>query len=212
MFKQGFFLHNKLLAFKESSVPVLPTFCDQCGSIFSSGIFLENCRDITMSDVSSGPCPNCNGTLRVPDGVYDVTENVIKLVQGTLKTIDQFKQLAVILTNAQRLNQSKEQIDKTIKKEVPELNSLASVLPKTRMELYAFITVILLALSFIISNMESDDDSDIDVDKLIEQSIEKAISVPKKQSSPNSTKKQGRNETCSCGSGKKYKKCCLQYI
>jgi hypothetical protein len=201
------------LAFKESPVPVLPAFCDQCGSVYSSGFSFENCHDITMSNVSSGPCPKCSGTLRVPDGVYDITGNVIKIVRGTLKSIDQFKQLAGILSNAQRLNQSKEQVDEAINKEVPELNSLASVLPKTRMELYAFITVILMALTFIIANMESEEEPEIDVEKLIEQSIEKAISAPKKQSSPSSTKKkQGRNEACNCGSGKKYKKCCLQYI
>ena len=194
-------------------MPVLPAFCDQCGSVFSSGLNIENSQNITMSGCTSGSCPRCNGILRIPDGVYDVTGNVINLVRGTLKSIDQFKQLAIILSNAQRLNQTKEQVDETINKEVPELNSLASVLPKTRMELYAFITIILMALTFIISNMESEKESEIDVDKLIQQSIDKAISTPKDQSSPSkTTKKQGRNEICNCGSGKKYKKCCLQFI
>lgn len=195
-------------------MPILPAFCDQCGSIYSSGFSFENCHDVTMSNVSCGSCPKkCNGTLRVPDGVYDITGNVIKLVKGTLKTVHQFKQLASILSKAQRLNQSKEQVDEAINKEVPELNSLASVLPKTRMELYAFITVILMALTFIITNMELEEESEIDVEKLIEQSIERAISAPTEQSLPSSTeKKQGRNEICNCGSGKKYKKCCLQFI
>jgi uncharacterized protein YecA (UPF0149 family) len=194
-------------------VPVLPAFCDQCGSVFSSGFSFENSRNITMSGCTSGSCPHCNGTLRVPDGVYDITGSVIKLVKGTLKTVEQFKHLTVILSNAQRLNQSKEQIDETIKKEVPELNSLASVLPKTRMELYAFITVILMALTFIIANMESNEELDINLDELIEQSIKKAISQPKEPPSPvESKKKQGRNDACNCGSGKKYKKCCLQFI
>ena len=166
-----------------------------------------------MSGCTAGSCPNCRGTLRIPDGVYDITGNVINLVRGTLKTVEQFQQLAGILANAQRLNQSKEQIDEVIKKEVPELNSFASVLPKTRMELYAFLTVILMALTFIITNMESDSGTEIDVDQLIERSIEKAISSPK-QESANSVpkKKQGRNEICNCESGLKYKKCCGQFI
>jgi len=202
-----------MLAFKESPVPVLPAFCDRCGRVFSSGFSFENCYDITMSNVSCGSCPNCNGTLRVPDGVYDITGDAIKIVKGTLKTVNQFKQLASILSNAQRLNQSKAQVDEAINKEVPELNSLASVLPKTRMELYAFITVILMALTLIITNMESEAPPEIDVEKLIEQSIERAITTPYKKSLPSSTKKkQGRNESCNCGSGKKYKKCCLQFI
>ena len=196
---------------------VLPSFCDKCGGVFSSGFSFTNCPEVSMTNCTSGTCPSCGGTLRIPDGVYDITGDVIKLVSGTLKTIEQFKRLAHILTTAQRLNQSKEQIDEKINKEIPELNSLASVLPKTRMELYAFITVILMALTFIITNMDSDEDEvpELDIESIIEQSIENAISAPKQKpkSQPSGKpNKQGRNDICSCGSGKKYKKCCLNFI
>ena len=54
-----------------------------------------------------------------------------------------------------------------------------------------------------------------EVQGLIDQSIERAFKempITKKPEPHRSEPKPGRNDPCPCGSGKKYKHCCLQLI
>lgn len=204
-------------------MPVMPAFCNSCGTVFGSGMVFENCRNVTLSGCQAGPCPNCGGTGHVPDGVFDFTENAIKVLAGTRRTIDELQRLAQILANAQKSNSTKEQVEQAIKDEVPELSSLISFLPKTRIELYAFITIILTAIGMLISTgiaLQKNSPSEAEIQKMIDSTIEKSMSrsavvdQPKRhiKNQPRKKNKTGRNALCPCGSGKKYKKCCLQFV
>ena len=204
-------------------MPAMPAFCDTCGTVFASGFWVENCRNTSFSGCSSGPCPNCGGTGHIPDGVYDVTANVIKLISGTAKSFHQLKQLADILRTAQKENLSKDEVVKRIDEEVPELTSLSSILPKTRNELYAFLTLILTAIGLLItaySTATNTSLSEDEIQSMIENTIERSIVQPiphisqEPQLRPQQRfdRKIGRNELCPCGSGKKYKKCCMQLL
>jgi preprotein translocase subunit SecA len=54
-----------------------------------------------------------------------------------------------------------------------------------------------------------------EVQRLIDKSIERAFNENQKTEKPQpyrSEPKTGRNEPCPCGSGKKYKRCCLRSI
>jgi len=191
-------------------MPEMPAFCDNCGTVFGSGFVFENCRNVTLSGNRVGPCPNCGGMGHVPDGVYDVTENAIKLIQGTIKTINQLQQLSALLVEAQKQNLTKEQVQTNIKETVPELTNFASVLPQTRSELYGFIGIILTAIGLLIAAYGTFKDEavpDKEIEQIIERSIEQSIQklAPPKPQAP---KKQKRNEPCACGSGAKFKKCC----
>jgi len=195
-------------------VPEMPAFCDNCGAIFGSGFVFENGTNISLSGNKVGPCPNCGATGSVPDGVYDITGNAIKLISGTLKTVEQLKALSVILTNAQKNNQTREEVDEQIQKETPELSSFASILPKTRVELYAFITIILMAIGLMITSSSNDSLSEDDVEQMIERAIQQSMQPQTNfKTLPYSPKKkQGRNEPCNCNSGKKFKRCCINSI
>lgn len=191
-------------------MPEMPAFCDNCGAIFGSGFVFENCRNVTLSGSRVGPCPNCGGIGHVPDGVYDITGNAIKLLQGSIKTVQQLQKLTFVLAEAQKRNLSKEQVQANIKETVPELNNFASVLPQTRSELYGFIGIILTAIGLMIAaygTFKDDPVPEEEIEEIIERSIEQSIQklvLPK----PTVPEKQKRNEPCACGSGVKYKKCC----
>lgn len=45
-----------------------------------------------------------------------------------------------------------------------------------------------------------------------DDNFDQAINVFKDRSTAKTSKKQGRNELCACGSGKKFKKCCLSCL
>ena len=195
-------------------MPHIPAFCDNCGAVFSSGIVIENSVNLTLSGNKSGPCPACGGMGTIPDGVFTVTSNIIKLLTGPQRTTEQLQHLARVIVDARKNVKEPNTTASKIKLEAPELSSIVDVLPKTRPELYSFLTVILMAIGVVIAVYGSYKDREPTVDeiqKMIDQSIEQAIEEsksPKVIQPYKAEPKPGRNTPCPCGSGKKYKKCC----
>ena len=194
-------------------MPEFPAFCDSCGTIFGSGYVFDNCRSLHLSNNKAGPCPSCGGAGSLPDGVFETSDKAIRLISGNAKTQNSLNTLKAILLNAQKQNLPREKVTRAIEDEVPELRSLSSVLPKTRNELYAFITVIIAAIALLITlypNKNEKNISEDEIQKLIDKSVDQAISSTKRSpiSQPKKVKKQNRNDPCACGSGIKYKKCC----
>ena len=130
-------------------MPNPPAFCDNCGAIFPSEIGGENSTNITYINCSS-PCPYCGGKGSIPDGVYNFTGDVIRLLSGPQKTVEQLQRLAKIITAARESSEEPSQTFEKIKREAPELRSIVDILPTTRIELYAFLTLIVIAISVII--------------------------------------------------------------
>ncbi len=195
----------------------IPAICNNCGTIFPSG-FACNAR-ITMKNCISGPCPGCGGNGNIPDGIYDFASKTINLVKKANVGYNRLEEIIGILTGLKKENADYEIIKNQINKDVSELSSLSSVLPKTRIELYAFVTAIILILTFILTNLKSCGNiTEDNVNEIIEDSFEQMYEKDKKQNNnPTSNSNEnikphnkiGRNELCPCGSGKKYKKCCF---
>lgn len=198
----------------------VPAFCDSCGTIFPSAIEVVNSINVELHG-RSGPCPRCGGEGHIPDGVYNFVGNTIELLSGPSRTIFELERLAAILREARERGASWEQINKRIQDEVSELSSIKDILPKSRSELYAFIAIIIAIISLILGQLKSNAPSKIEINQVFntiyqQQSISELIrpqtsNFAGKQLRPHQTKKKkvGRNELCPCGSGKKYKKCCL---
>ncbi len=186
----------------------VPAVCDNCGNIFPSGISAINSTNVSFSNCRAGPCPVCGGTGHIPDGVYNFIGNTIELLSGPQRSISELKKLASILERARNNNIDSQSIGKEIDEEVPELSSLKDCLPKTRSELYLFIGLILS----IIFQIQSGDSSKIEVNNIINniyQQASESQNLAISGATNTVSKKVGRNETCPCGSGKKFKKCCL---
>ncbi len=192
----------------------LPAICDNCGAVFPSGVAVSG----TVIGCKSGPCPACGGMGSIPNGTYQIAGNVIRLLAGSQKTINQLRGLAAVVTEARKITKEPNSALEKIKREAPELSSIADVLPKTRNELYGFLTVILMIIGSIIAAgalFKDQAPTDDQVQRLIDKSIERAFKENPKIEKPQpyrSEPKTGRNDPCPCGSGKKYKRCCLQLI
>jgi len=119
----------------------LPAICDSCGSVFPSGFAVSG----TVRYCQAGPCPACGEMGSVPDGTYQTVGNVIKLLAGPQTTINQLRSLVAVITEARKVAKEPNEAVKIIKNEAPELNSIVDSLPKTRNELYAFLTLILVS-------------------------------------------------------------------
>lgn len=190
----------------------VPAVCDTCGVIFPSGFEANNSTNITFRGCASGPCPACGGMGHVPDGVYNFIGNTIELLNGPTRTVAELQRLAAILKNAKEKQSSHQEISKEIERELPELSSIKDILPKTRAELYAFIAIIISVIALLANQPQPEKPQKIEVNNVINniyQQLPQAHDTKKPIQKTEKSKKIGRNETCPCGSGKKYKKCCL---
>lgn len=193
----------------------VPAVCDNCGAIFASGIEAINSTNITFSNCGAGPCPACGGMGHIPDGVYNFVGNTIELLSGPARTASELQRLADILRKARKRKASLEEVAREIEGEVPELSTLIKdILPKNRSELYAFLALILSAISLILSQLASKEPGKVEINNVIKNIYQQAP-IQQKHQTPTQVlperkkNKTGHNESCPCGSGKKYKKCCL---
>jgi len=199
-------------------LPRVPAFCDNCGSVFPSGFSVSGGATLTTVGGKSGPCPSCGSMGTVPDGVFRAAGNVIRLLTGPQKTIEQLQRLASVINEARNTVSEPNKAVEKIKQEAPELSSIVDILPRTRNELYGFLTVILIAVGTVIAGAAlykdrppSEAEVQNMVDRTIEQAFEEHEEVKKQQRQP-AAPEPGRNNPCPCGSGKKYKRCCGKLI
>jgi SEC-C motif len=194
----------------------VPAFCDKCGAVFGSGFVADNSTNMTFVGNRAGPCPACGGMGHTPDGVFNFVGNTIEILSAPQRTVEELSRLAKIIGEAKGKNRSPEQVSETIRNEIPELTSFADSLPKTRTELYAFLTLAMSAITLLTQCGQSGGNTtNVTINQTINQTIidTDKTSKPKTASSQQpkqASQKIGRNEPCPCKSGKKYKKCCGQ--
>lgn len=199
-------------------MPRVPAFCNNCGSVFPSGFSVSDEGTLTVVGCKSGPCPRCESMGSVPDGVFRAAGDIIRLLAGPQKTIEQLQALASIISEARNTVSEPHKAVDRIKREAPELSLIVDVFPKTRNELYGFLTVILMAVGTVIAGAALYKDrspSEADVQSMIDKTIERSFQErgeTKKQQPHRTVPKPGRNEPCPCSSGKKYKQCCGRLI
>ena len=198
-------------------MPALPAFCDTCGAIFPSGIVAENSTNISLSNCAAGPCPRCGGLGHIPDGVYNFIGNTIQLLSGSNRSINELNRLADLLRTLQEKKATYEETKQVISKELPELSSVADLLPKTRQDFYQFIALILSIITLLVMLATSGENKPkVNVNQVVNYvyqqyntTIENTNRSSLNESISTQTKIQkiGRNQKCPCGSGKKYKHC-----
>jgi len=138
-------------------MPMIPAFCDNCGTAFSSGIAVNDCMNVTLSGNKAGPCPECGAMGRVIDGVFNASAQVLEVVSAPYWTYKRLEDLAGRIQRIQQSSESPEEKTERFKAEVPEIASISDVLPKTRNELYAALGVVIAAISVLLSQCDPDD-------------------------------------------------------
>ncbi len=127
----------------EPTMPSIPAFCQNCGTVFPSGFHFENVEQLTLAGNESGPCPVCGEIGEIPDGVFTVTENTIELISGPERTVEQLQRLAEVLRRAQGDGSDKEEIQRAVSKINPEFSKLVDWLPESEEARYAMMTVLI---------------------------------------------------------------------
>jgi hypothetical protein len=128
-------------------MPAIPAICNKCGTIFPGVALRGTGLKARFVDCKAGPCPKCGGTGRIPDGQYDIFGDTLFAILQNITDTDVIKQsIEVIKTNI-AAKASPEKITEEARKAAPELKTLWDFIPKTRVEAYAFITLLILVLS-----------------------------------------------------------------
>lgn len=182
--------------------------------MFPSGFAFENSTDVTISGCTV-PCPACGGTGDVLEGTFDFVGDTIRLLSGPSVTVSRLQRLAAILKEAQQSGASADEIKRQVKEDLPELSRISDLLPRTRMELYAFIALLLTAVGLVIQSGKNSGDTNISIDQVINncvvENVETSPIAPPQPSTASVPVKSraiaGRNQPCPCGSGRKYKHC-----
>jgi hypothetical protein len=104
---------------------------------------------------------------RIPDGIYNVIGQTIEILQRPGSDLGGIGRLAAILERAKAQNASVEQVRASITKEAPQLQTIGDALPTNRAELYAFIALLLTALTMILGALKHDGSPHIDVNQVI---------------------------------------------
>jgi len=184
---------------------LLPAICETCSTIFPSGFALNGASNITFVGTTSGPCPNCGGTGRVPDATYNSFGNVLELISGPSQTFEDLKRLSEILERARDQQALPEEVLAEIENNDPKLKTIADLFPKTRNEFYMVVGLVIAAIALMTDSGSKKSHTEIIFNNVINYIYDKQRSdEPIKLSDAN---KVGRNEPCPCKSGKKYKHC-----
>ena len=183
----------------------LPAFCDNCNIFFESGFgFGGNGTLITEGCTTS--CPKCGKLNPVPDGVFKFVKGSIDLFNSMDITLDRLAKIKQTLIDIKENNINIDNAQKQINNDLPELNSLSSFLPKTRIELYTFLGVLVAIIGLLITSYSSGKQQPIEYNTFI-NNYSYYENTPKQISNGTIDKKIQRNEPCKCGSGKKFKFC-----
>jgi len=125
-------------------MPCVPAVCSQCGAVFASPFDVRG-ENATFVGCRS-TCPRCGGDAYIPDGIYSaLTETLLAFTSGLVPR-DGVERLREILVSARQSQRESGEVGKEIATEIPELSSVADVLPRTRNELHAFVAVIVALL------------------------------------------------------------------
>lgn len=157
-------------------MPDIPAVCGNCGTVFPSGIYVEDGATAVMFEGNRSSCPVCGEWARIPNGLFNFVNNTIEVVQGPDQTLEDLQKFDAILRDLQDRGASADEVQETIRTQAPQFASLMDLMPRNRAELYAFLALLLTAIQALQSATSGVDidiqDVDLNIDSLIKSTIE----------------------------------------
>ncbi len=203
----------------------IPIFCENCGelSTFNNLIDIADGANVKINfSGNKASCSNCGKLAVIVDGTYEFIGNTLEIFKSSKVTNSQLKRLIKILANASDNKMTGKEISQNIVNEVPELSKLSDLIPKKSSEVNQWISIIIALVSLYIGYLNyqeglkrksqaSSSSTTVNITNNESNSLNKTsvsnTKIPQITKPFNKKKKQGVNQPCFCGSGKKFKKC-----
>jgi len=155
-------------------MPDVPAICDNCGTVFPSGIFASDGATAIAFEGNRSRCPVCGEWARVPDGLFNFINDTIEVVQAPDQTVEDLQRFEAILRDLREHDASVDEVQEAIRTQVPQFASLADLLPRNRNELYAFLALLMAVVQTLLAATPDVDIHDVhlNVDSIIQITIE----------------------------------------
>ena len=207
----------------------IPAVCDVCHTVFPTGFAIGENAATTFENCRAGPCPVCGGYGSVMEGTFTLIGDALRFLAKDASA-DEVRRLREHALRARDTDASSTDFANAVSGD-PSLAGFGEWIKsvtaiKTPSEFYAFIGMLLSVLSIILPMLTQQSPPPSISEKQIADISAKAAALtyaeiqrkaphagsaePHAKPKPHvSKKKAGRNNPCPCGSGKKYKHCCL---
>jgi hypothetical protein len=193
-----------------------------CGLPFETTSLIEmsNNIQVELRNVGMGDCPRCGSVGRIQNGLYEYFDDAISLIKNTPISIDKLRELEEKINELKASSVSRQYVIDEVKKISQPYASLIEKAPASSFHNWIATIVCLITVAILIQQtyFKGNDNNEIK-NKIIEYLMKENVDLKKKsiqhKTNEKSTQKLtrhkiGRNDPCRCGSGKKYKKCCLK--
>jgi hypothetical protein len=102
---------------------MIPAICDSCGVTWGAeGVIAgSGATNIQITGSKVGPCPRCGGMGSIPDGIYDLQDDTLKVIQAAATTSEDLQDLITLLESLREGEASSAEVIETVAREVPDL-------------------------------------------------------------------------------------------
>jgi hypothetical protein len=102
---------------------MVPAICDSCGVTWGAEGVISGtgATNIQITGNKVGPCPNCGGMGSIPDGVYDLQDDTLKVVRAAGTTPENLQSLIDLLEGLRDGEASSAEVIETVEREAPDL-------------------------------------------------------------------------------------------
>ena len=199
---------------------MLIAFCENpaCGAIFPATNIIGGSGSVTLEMTGNrvGPCPNCGGFGRIPDGVYHYANNVVEFLRGPSESLADLRKVEALLKHIRTKSLTREEVLQEVRAVSPSVAGALDKAPTTDVTqqwiqiLIAFVTLAILIQTTYFKKSDKELEK-LFIEHLLQENKElrgKKTESAKTQPYHRITPKIPRNAPCTCGSGKKFKRCC----
>ncbi|MGN6815507.1 MAG: hypothetical protein ACTHK3_05410 [Solirubrobacterales bacterium] len=98
---------------------MVPAICDSCGVIWGAEGVIggTGATNIQITGSKVGPCPNCGSMGSIPDGIYDLQDDALKVVKAAGTTEENLQGLISLLESLRESEASSAEVIETVERE-----------------------------------------------------------------------------------------------
>jgi hypothetical protein len=159
----------------------VPTYCSHCGAISLVGGIIGGSGPATTRVVNKRTtCPNCGRGAKIADGVYELAEDVLRLLQSPQITRDLLKAFGQLLDQARLARTSGDELQQKAENLDPKLGEAVALMRKKGS---SFLPVVLFVTVAALQGCDFNLDVQMDLNRLVDQAVATVATQPQQPAS-----------------------------
>jgi len=154
----------------------IPAVCRDCETIFPSKLRMIHVTNVAFTKTEREICPNCGGRGYIPDGTFNVLDNVIESMEYNYKNVVDLERASLLLRKLSSKEITVVEMEKELKDELFSFASTLNLLPKTKKErskdLKFFMKAAIAIVDVLIAKANARNETVIEVNQVIEKIYE----------------------------------------